>query len=407
MKKTFLFIVLAFLLVTLVFAKGSKEQKSEIDLELEAASDITLVIWSDETRSALLEELGQQFTEKYGVNVQVQQMGFGDIRDNIKIAAPAGEGPDVIVGAHDWIGELITSGIIAPIDLGRKKDSFTEASIHAFTWNGEVYGMPYAVENLAFIYNPDLVPTVPKTWEEVMSVSASLESSGKAKYGFIRQDGDPYHFFPIQTSYGGYVFAVNADGTYNPDKVGIDDEGSIRAAQWLEKMVNDGLMPAGLDWDTYHALFESGDAAMIITGPWAIERLDASGVNYKIAKIPAGGKPFLGVQGFMVSAFSENPALSAAFLTEFVAQTEPMLTLYEKGGRPPAYIDALNMVDDPALAAFGEAGKDGLPMPAIPEMSAVWAAWEDAIKLIMLKELTAEEAFTNAAKQIRQAIAGN
>lgn len=56
------------------------------------------------------------------------------------------------------------------------------------------------------------------------------------------------------------------------------------------------------------------------------------------------------------------------------------------------------------MIAFGEAGIDGLPMPAIPEMSAVWASWGDAVTLVMQGQVSAEEAFSNAAQQIRDLI---
>ncbi|MBP8974092.1 MAG: maltose ABC transporter substrate-binding protein, partial [Anaerolineae bacterium] len=59
----------------------------------------SLLLWVDETRSAVIEELGVSFSEEYGVELVVQQMGFGDIRDQLRIAGPAGEGPDIIIGA--------------------------------------------------------------------------------------------------------------------------------------------------------------------------------------------------------------------------------------------------------------------------------------------------------------------
>ena len=237
-------------------------------------------------------------------------------------------------------------------------------------------------------------------------LTISLIDSG-TPYGFVRQEGDPYHFFPIQTAFGGYVFGANPDGTYRADDVGIDNSGSIESLEWLEEMVQSGYTPAGLDWDGYHVVFENGEAAMIITGPWALDRLRQSNIDYGIAPIPGGGRPFLGVQGFMVSAFSENIPMATAFLTEFVAEAEPMLTLYERGGRPPAFIEALEMVDDPDMLAFGEAGREGLPMPAIPEMSAVWSSWGDAVTLVMQGQVSAREAFENAAEQVRNIIEGN
>ena len=36
---------------------------------------------------------------------------------------------------------------------------------------------------------------------------------------------------------------------------------------------------------------------------------------------------------------------------------------------------AADQVDDEILAGLGEAGAQGLPMPAIPEMGSVWSFW--------------------------------
>ena len=401
--KRFSFVWIALAAAPILFAGGRGE---EAGAGSEVGSDAELVIWADETRAPVLEDIGAAFTAAYGVPIVVQEMGFDDMKDNMKIAAPAGEGPDILVGSGSE-AELIESGMIAPVNLGGKESEFTEAAIAHFTYDGQLYGMPYALENVALFYNPDLVSQVPDDWAGVRDLSAQIQSSGRAEYGFLRQEDDPYHFFPIQTAFGGYVFGQEADGSYNPNDVGIDSAGSIEAAKWLERMVQEGLIPAGIDWDTYHSLFESGRAAMIITGPWALDRLDASGVNYRIAPFPGGGRPFLGVQGFTISAFSENQALAAAFLTEFAATTDVMLELFERGGRTPAHIDTLALVaDDERIAAFAEAAVNGVSMPAIPEMSAVWSAWGDAITLIMQGQVEAEEAFTNAASQIRTLIAG-
>ncbi len=408
MKRVLLLMLLLSLALFPVFAAAETEETAEEpEAEMEVDPDITLVIWADELRAPLMEALGVEFTKTYGVGVVVQQLGFGDIRDNIKVAGPAGEGGDILVGAHDWLGELVTSGVVAPLDLGAKVNEFTEASIAAFTYDGQLYGLPYAVENIAFFYNADMLDSAPADWDEVREVAIALENAGTVEYGFVRQEGDPYHFFPIQTAFGGYVFGVNPDGTYDADDVGIDNAGSLAAAKWLEDMVVDDHIPAGVDWDTYHTLFETGQAAMMITGPWALDRLNTSGVNYEIAPIPGGGKPFLGVQGFMVNAFSDNKALAIAFLTEFVATSDVMYEMYERDGRAPAHKAALARVSDERISAFGEAGREGLPMPAIPEMSAVWSAWGDAVTLIMQEQVTGEEAFTNAAEQIRNTIAGN
>lgn len=377
-----------------------------------AQDNPTLLIWADETRAAVIEELGASFEEEYGVTLEVQQLGFGDIRDQLRIAGPAGEGPDVIIGAHDWLGELVLNGLVAPIDLGDTAENFLPVTIQAFTYEGQLYGVPYALENIALYRNTDLVPEAPATWEEVRAISEEINSADAETYGFIRQEGDPYHFYPIQTAFGGYVFGRDDEGNYNPEDVGIDNEGSVAALQWVTDMIDAGLIPTGLDGAAAEALFMEGKAGMYISGPWNLDRFTDAGVPIAVSPIPAAeeggepGAPFLGVQGFMISAFSEQPLLAQAFLTDFVASEEVQTAIASaEGARPSAYASVAEATENEFYAAFGEAGAAGQPMPAIPAMSAVWTDWGNAVTLAMQGEQTAEEAFTTAAETIRETIA--
>jgi len=375
-----------------------------------AAQDQVLTIWADLNRAPILEEVAPEFTDEYGVEVVIQQIGFGDIRDQFIIAGPAGEGPDIFIGAHDWIGELVASGLLSPIDLGNNIDNFLPAAVDAFTYEGELYGMPYSAESVGFFRNPELVPEAPETWDEVRQYSEELVASGAAPYGYVIQENDPFHLFPLMTAFGGYVFGFEEGVGYDPQDVGIDSEGAIAALEWLDSMVEDGLTPDGLDYDSMHALFESGEAAMMVTGPWAVERIEASGIPFEISEIPAGpagpAQPFLSVQGFMVSAFAEDPQLAQIFLNEFVATDDVMLALYEGEPRPPAWIPIVDQIEDPYLSAFGESAANGLAMPAIPEMSAVWTAWGNAQQLVIQQQVEPADAMSDAAEQIRAAIAG-
>jgi maltose-binding protein MalE len=379
---------------------------------VQAQNTPELLIWADDTRSQVIEDLKGSFEDEYGVEVTVQQLGFGDIRDQLKVAGPAGEGPDIIIGAHDWLGELVTSGLLAPVDLGDATADFAPTAIAAFSWEGQLYGVPYAIENVGFFYNKDIVETPPATWDEVRSMSQDIIDSGKAKYGWIRQEGDPYHFFPIQSAFGGYIFGVTDTGDYNAEDVGVDNAGSVAALEYVQGMLKDGLIPSGLDGNAAQTLFFDGEAAMYITGPWNIQASIDAGLNFGIAPIPSGpdgdvGRPFLGVQAFMVSAFSANPLLAQAFLTEWVASEDTQLALYKAGQRAPALLSAQEKVDDPYLAQLSVAAETGQPMPAIPAMSAVWSSWGDAITLAMQDPTSnAADLAKLAGDTIRQAAAG-
>lgn len=374
-----------------------------------SAQDDSLTIWADDTRAPILEELGARFEDEFGIAVVIHELGFGDIRDQFKTAAPAGEGPDMIIGAHDWLGELVVNGLLAEIDVSDVADQFLPAAMSGFVYEGATYGLPYAAENVAFLRNSELVPEAPGTWEDVRAVSEQLVADGASQYGFIMFDNNPYHFFPVQTAFGGYVFGLTDEG-YDASDVGIDSDGSIAAAAYLEAYGTDGLMPSGIDYDVLHTMFESGDAAMIITGPWAIPRIEESGINFEVSGLPSGpggvGKPFLGVQGFMISAFSENQILAEAFLFDYIATPDTMESLYSADPRPPALLEVRDRLEDEIMLGFVAAGGEGLAMPAIPEMSAVWSAWGNAMQLVRTGESSAEDAFGNAGDQIRALIAG-
>lgn len=365
-----------------------------------------ILIWADEARAPLLAELVTQFEDEFGIPVAVEQPASP--REDFVVAAPAGEGPDLIIGAHDWLGQFVGNGLVSPVDLAGLDDQFVPAAIDAFTYDGELYGMPVATENIAFFRNTDLVPEAPETWEELLDICAEL--GDEVEQCFPQREADPYHFYPIQTSFGGDVFGRTEEGGFNPDEVLIDSEGSIAAAEFLDQMREEGLYQPGSDYDIYHALFEGGDAAFIITGPWALERINESGVPYAISAIPAGtqpGSPFLGVQGFMVNAFGEGQIEAQLFLTEFVATEEVMQALADGSGRPSAFTPVLEgQLDDEDIQGFAVAGENATPMPAIPEMASVWDAWSNAGTLIIQGSEDPVTAFQNAAEQIRTQIAG-
>ncbi len=373
-----------------------------------ASEEGKLLIWADDTRAGVMRELAREFTGKYKVPVEVQELNFGDIRDQLSVAGPAGKGPDILIGPHDWLGQLIVNGLIEPIDLGTKAKDFTPVAINAFSWGNELYGVPYAIESIGLIYNKKLVSRPPQTWEELRTVGKKIADRAAQRWGFVIPHPDPYHEFPIMSAGGGYVFGQNPDGTLNPNDIGLNNKGGVRGLQLLKALIDDGIMPLGVDSNAATTLFKEGKVGMIIAGPWVLEDVRKAGIDYGIAKIPLidgqRPRPFVGVQGFMISAFSKNKMLAKAFLDEYVITKETMLALFEKGARPPVYIPALNTVTDHDAKAFYEIASEGIPMPSIPEMNSVWTAWSNAIELIFNGKLPPQQALDEAVVQIRIAI---
>jgi len=369
----------------------------------EAAPAATLRVWADDTRAPILQDLAEPFKAEYGVELVVELKS--SIRDDFQNAAPTGEGPDIIVIAHDQAGTLVANGLLAPVDLGEKADLFVENAKSACTFDGILYCMPYATENLGFLYNTDLVATPPTTWDEVVSMGEALKAEGKVDY-IMAVTGTTYDLYPLFTSFGGYIFGKDDKGNYNPQDLGVDNEGMIAAAAWLQDNVKKGNLPTDTDWANNHALFETGKTPFIMAGPWALDRIRQSGVKYAVTNFPGGGYPFAGTQGFFINAQSKNVLLAQAFLTEFVATDDVMQALYDAGKRPSAYIPVLEKTDDPDLLAMSVAGEKATMMPAIAAMGSVWGNWADAITLVIQDKQTPEAALKDAGLKIRSLISG-
>ncbi|HSH21281.1 MAG TPA: maltose ABC transporter substrate-binding protein, partial [Candidatus Caenarcaniphilales bacterium] len=349
------------------------------------------------------------FTAATDVPVAVHQLGFGDIRDQLQLRGPAGEGPDIIIGAHDWLGQLVTNGLVAPLDLGTNGESVDPVALEAFTYNGELYGLPYASEAVALYYNTELVPEAPATWDELKSIATELQDAGTVEQAFVIPEKDPYHTYPILTGHGGYIFGETEQG-YEPTDVGLDTEGGLAYAAELGQMVEDELLRPGVNYDAMIASFNAGDAAMFITGPWALNAVREGGQPFAVAPIPTmteTPRPFVGVQGFMVSADAPNLTLAQTFLTEYIATDAAMGDLFEADPRPSTWTPVAETIEDPEVLAFIESASNGDPLPAIPEMSAVWTDWTDALDLIFTQGQDPQEAMTDAAESIRATIGGS
>jgi arabinogalactan oligomer / maltooligosaccharide transport system substrate-binding protein len=388
------------------------EEPAETD-ETEAAAperaDADLVIWADDTRRPVLEEFAQRFEDEQGLSVAVQEVAFDIMDSSVIQQAPAGEGPDIFIGAHDWLGGLVDSGVVAPLDLAGAEDQYSDVAVQAFAFDGTNYGLPYGTENIALVRNTELAPERPETIEDLIEVGNAAVEAGDADIaiGWQQDPADVYHNYWVVTGAGGYVFGQNEDGSYDADDVGIDSEGGLRAAELFGEMEASGFINSDVSYEVMIDSFANGRTPFAVTGPWALPDFD--GVDYVVEALPTvdgnPAGPFVGVQGFFISAFAENELAARTFVLDFMGTEEAQLEMYEANPRIPAMISAYEQVaEDEIVAGFGEAGETGFPMPAIPEMAAVWTAWQDGYTNIFTGAAEPAEAFEEAAAQVRTLI---
>lgn len=353
--------------------------------EESAAAGGELVVWTDENRQPAIEAAAAAFTEETGTNVTLVQKNFEDMRADFIAQVPTGEGPDITIGAHDWLGALVAAGVVDTIDLGDKADSIEQVAIEAMTYDGQLYALPYALEAVALVQNTALVgEDAPATWDDAIAAATAAGAARSIVINTAGQTGDAYTMYGFQSSFGAPVFVQDDTGSYT-NEVGMGGAQGEAFATWLgaNGSAGTGIISTTIDYDTNNELFASGQAAYTVQGPWAIEALTADGVDVKVNPIPsAGGEtaaPFVGVQGFYVSAESKNALLAQDFLVNYIATDDAQKALYDADPRIPAWKTlAAEVSSDPIIAGFIASAQNGVPQPSIPEMGSVWDLWNAA-----------------------------
>ncbi|MFA9556388.1 extracellular solute-binding protein [Evansella sp. AB-rgal1] len=356
-----------------------------------SASDVpekpeSLEIWAndDEYQFAAVEYLVQQFVEETGIEVTVTPRLMADQDEAFQLDAPGGIGPDLIFQPHDRLGNLVAQNLLAPLEASEDVlAQYTEDAIGAFSMDGVVYGAPLVMENTALYYNKDLVPEVPSTMEELYELAEELTNTANDEYGFLFEALNFYHVHPWIGGYGGYVFAQDAEGNYDPDDIGLNNEGTIAAFEEIQSLFDRGLIPRSVTEDVLNGLFTDGKVGMVVSGPWALANFSgALGDSLGVAPIPtlSNGEeptPFAGVKGWLVSNYSDN-TYWASQLALHLTTADSQAYYYAETGEIPARPDA--DVDNPFAEGFLQQSQTAIPMPNIPEMNQVWGPMEDSLQ---------------------------
>ena len=397
-----------------------------------AAAKKTITIWADSNRTAAVKSL---FSAGWGgAKVNIVTKDFGAIRDDLG-TVKADAAPDVIVGAHDWTGQLAANGSIVPLTLSAgTKAVMPSYALDAFSYGGSVYGMPTQLENVALVRNTALAPTLPSTFAGLEAQTKTICDTGLALSTGKKADaGKPipgcariiwpmngYHEFPLLTGVGGSPF-IRTNGTDDPNSPNFYNATVAKNIDIIRGWAADTTFLNKGDEDYGYAKFFAKKAPYIVTGPWSIGDLKKSKLKISISAVPniAAGStpvPFLGVQGFMVTKFAAGHGvgdLASSMVTDSskgVASAKAQKSLALANFRAPANTEANSQVTDPLIAAFGAAGAGGISMPNIPQVGCYWGsaggAWSSIFNASVNDRVDAGTAFAKAQSDIAACVKG-
>lgn len=363
-----------------------------------AFEDGKILIWVGANRdNKALEAAVKPFAEDYGIDVQVEVVD-PDLPQKFQQAAATGDGPDIVLWAHDRFGEWASGGLIAQVQPSAEwSGGVLATTMDALTFDGAAWGYPVSVEAAHLIYNTDLIDTPPAAFEDLIA----MDHDGQK---ILWDYNNTYFTMPLLMANGGFAFQ-KVDGSYDGKTTGANNDGALKGAEMLKRLIDEGVMPAGVDYGVVEGAMNKGDVAMVLNGPWAWSALKASGINFAVAPIPtvdgAEAPPFLGVQAMAVNAASPNADLAAELLENYLLTDEGLAT-WNATGVLGALVDssAAAAQDDPNITSMLNIAKTGVPMPSNAEMGAFWAAMAPALTNITTGAQDPKTALDDAAARI-------
>lgn len=364
-----------------------------------AFEDGKLVIWTGANRDKdALEQAAAAFTDDLGIEVVVEVVD-PDLPQKYQQAAATGDGPDIVMWAHDRFGEWAGGGLIQPVDNGDWAGGILESAMDAVQFDGKTWGYPVSVEAVHLIYNKGLVDTPPASFEEIASGNLAIEADP-----ILWDYNNTYFTMPLLMAGGGYAFQ-KVDGSYDGSTTGVNTDGAIAGAEVLKSLFDADVMPQGVDYGVMDGAMANGEVAMVLNGPWAWGGYKEAGIDIGVAPIPTvNGElapPFLGVQALAINAASPNADLAVELLENYLL-TDDGLATWNGNNELGALADtsAAEAQNDALVSGMLEVASEGVPMPSNPEMGAFWAAMGPALTNITTGAAAPADALNDAAARI-------
>jgi len=346
-----------------------------------------LLIWTGTgPQGEVIKEIAAGFGEENGVNVKVELVPGTDLQANFITASQGNNAPDVLYGAHDWIGNLVQNGAIDPIQLpAAVEEDLQPKAVQAMTYNGQVYGMPFTFNNLVLYRNTELAPDAPATVEDMVAAGKALQEAGKVKEVVawpVGQTGNPYFIQPLYTAGGGYLFGTDAEGGFDKADVGLAKPDATASYEQIAALGEKGenVLKRSISTDNHTALFTEGRSAFLVSGPWDLPTVSKAGFDFEISAIPGyeGGPsaaPFITVDGTYVASKGEHKTLAQEFVTNYWSREDVQTAYQEKAQVVPASSAVLEAIRDkqPLVAQCVDIGaENGEIMPSFPFMAGVF-----------------------------------
>ena len=381
------------------------------------AEDVTLTLWSLDKDIQPAPNLIKEFNaQNNGIKIEYRLIQFDDVVTEAMRAYATGQAPDII--AVDNPEHALFSSRGAFLDISEmiknskaiKPENYFPGPLKSVEWDGKYFGVPKATNTIALYYNKDMFKAKgldpnkpPQTWDELVEDARKLTDPAKNVYGLAfsakASEEGTFQFLPWAQMGGGGYEHINADG-------------AVKALETWKTIIDEKLAsPDSLtrgQWDST-GTFNSGNAAMAISGPWELDRMTLEAkFDWGVALLPvpkegAERSSAMGDFNWAIFASTKHPAEAFKALEYFVSQDDK---LFKNFGQLPARSDISipetgQPLKDAALKVFLEQLKYAKPRGPHPQWPKISKAIQDAIQAALTGQMSPKDALDQAAEKIK------
>ena len=315
-----------------------------------------------------------------------------------------------------WTAEFAAKGWLQPL-----KDSFAldtskllPATVKTSTYNNTLYAAPVTSDGGMLYYRKDLVPTPPKTWDEMISMCSIAKKNNMDCYAgqFQKYEGLTVNSAEAINTAGGVI--VGEDGK-------TPSVNSPEAAKGLSRLADAykaGEIPKQAITYTEEegrASFEAGKLLFLRQWPYVYSLATTDGSSkvkgkFAVAPLPGdAGKPgasSLGGHNAAISAFSAHKATAFDFL-KFLETEESQRWFVTQASFAPAlqalYDDPALIKKAPYLPTLKTSILNAVPRPITPFYPAVTKAVQDNSYAAIKGDKSVQQALTDMQAAIQAA----
>lgn len=330
-----------------------------------AQEEVTLRImhWSDSmvNEAEWWSDILDGFLETHpNVTIENNYVPFAQYLPALEAMIAGEELPDMFFG-HVKAAELGRAGLIVNYSEALGEDflsQFYAGPTRQFTFDGNMYAIPYSAQMFGFFVNPAIMEEVgvepPETWDDLIAITPILNDAGYIPLSWGNQAANVCVDFmlPLVAQYGGDVYAL--DDLTDPD-VTWDSEPVVNALALVQELAESNVLVPGINGITEAQgaqLFYQGRAAMFYGGSWypstiieqAPEELANSYYVWKNPAVTADDVHWSGDgsgEGWVVKADSPNTELALEFVQYLMGEDAYSRYITETQNMPsmPAGLD--------------------------------------------------------------------